>query len=87
MVVIWKGRTVSSVLWSLKNGGVDGGNLVCVTGTTVGGTPDDDIKSLGAFVDESSTKLFMLKFLSKAGNIVVLARPPSKLLFGVKNSN
>ena len=85
--MVWKGRIVSSVLWSLKNGGVDGGNLVWVTGTTVGGTPDDDIKTLGAFVDETSTKLFILKFLSKAGNIVVLPREPSKLLFGVKNSN
>ena len=85
--MVWKGRTVSSVLCSWKNGGVDGGNLVCVTGTAVGGTPDDDNNTLGAFVEETSTKLFILKFLSKAGNIVVLPRDPPKLLFGVKNSN
>ena len=53
-----------------------------MTGITVGGTPDDDINTLGAFVEETRTK-----FLAKAGNIVVLARGLSKLLFGVKNSN
>ena len=50
------------------------------------GAPED-IDTLGAFVDETSTKLFILKLSSKAGNIVVLRPEISKLFLGVKNSN
>ena len=86
MMVVWNGGIVSCVLRPLEKGGEDGGDRVRVTGFPVGGAPDA-VETLAALVDVSSRKLSMLKLSSKAGNMVELTVGPSKLLFGVKNSN